>query len=1071
MQAHTMRKALAILLTLSIALQVSAQNLEWVNQFTGGNSNIPSMTQDPFGNLYLTGSVFTTTDFDPGQGVVELTSQGSTDCYVAKFDPQGNLLWVRQIGGVDQIIGKGIAVNSIGQCYVIGSFKGTVDLDPGTGEYMVTAPGVQQHHFVVKLDAQGNFVWAHASSINMISIALDEQGDLYVTGGYGSFGATVDFDPSPTGEFFLTLPTQYSNAFLWKLSPTGSFIYAKAIDGPQSSVGQAVKVDHAGNVVFAGRFNASGDFDPGTETFILSGTGLQLFVCKLTASGDFIWAKHFGTLTGSSQSLTVNSLAIDASNSIYLGGEFSSSVDFDPSTDQTHFLAASLSAGYLSKLDADGNFLWANQFNGSYNERTRSIAVDREDNVYALGEFEFTVDFDFGDGVEELVATNWSEVFIAKYDASSNLLWARQIGAANYPETPTSILTDTLNNLFIAGQFSGGQFDADPDPANTSYLTSSNANSFFLKLSQDSCANLILNVASVDDVSCTGAGSITTETLNGLAPFTYTWNTSPEQTEAIASMSVPGVYSVTITDSNNCTRTRSAVVSGPQVPTGFDLNANLLANNFRVGFPTLIRADAFNDACAPVSGSLRLHLDGLLEVDSIVPAPSAMDGDTLVWDFVDLSYDMPHLTPRIYARTSLSAAIGDTVNLLISITPLEDDQHAENNVKNYRFPVVNGYDPNDKQVYPQSTPVLNNETVTYTVRFQNTGNSEAINIYILDTLDINLDLTSVRVVGKSHEPMVTEVIGTNVLKFRFDNILLPDSTSNEPESHGHVIFEVTPASNVNPCTEFLNTASIFFDFNEPIITNTVAGVVGPLLTLEAAVQSVTCLGDDNGSIVLAVNGGQPDYSFSWSGISANSSALSDLPSGPYTVLVQDAGICSLTQSFDVEEGADVQFQLTGDADVLFGDVLSYTASEHPDYAYSWSVTGGTVVGNPSEESILVQWDVPGAGEVSVTATDSNGCSATNMVEVNVELPVQVSETDPSTFVVRPNPFSQQLTFAVPNGNEAEVVLYDIHSRLVMRTTFTGSISVDTEQLPSGMYIYELRDGGEMVGRTGKAIKY
>jgi len=109
--------------------------------------------------------------------------------------------------------------------------------------------------------------------------------------------------------------------------------------------------------------------------------------------------------------------------------------------------------------------------------------------------------------------------------------------------------------------------------------------------------------------------------------------------------------------------------------------------------------------------------------------------------------------------------------------------------------------------------------LTYTVHFQNTGNSEAINIYILDTLDPLLDISTIHVISQSH-PIWTELIPGNILKFHFDDIHLADSTSNEPESHGFVIFEVKPLTGSGQET-IHNMAGIYFDHNPVVITNSV----------------------------------------------------------------------------------------------------------------------------------------------------------------------------------------------------------------------------------------------------------
>lgn len=138
--------------------------------------------------------------------------------------------------------------------------------------------------------------------------------------------------------------------------------------------------------------------------------------------------------------------------------------------------------------------------------------------------------------------------------------------------------------------------------------------------------------------------------------------------------------------------------------------------------------------------------------------------------------------------------------------------------------VGNSYDPNDKNVdtQEQMVPSVDDE-LTFTVRFQNTGTAPAQNIYILDTISSLLDLTTFEVLESSH-PMHVDNLGSGVLRFNFPQIWLPDSTTNEAESHGHVVYRIRETAGNIEGSEIFNTAHIFFDWNEPIVTNTTYNV-------------------------------------------------------------------------------------------------------------------------------------------------------------------------------------------------------------------------------------------------------
>lgn len=139
----------------------------------------------------------------------------------------------------------------------------------------------------------------------------------------------------------------------------------------------------------------------------------------------------------------------------------------------------------------------------------------------------------------------------------------------------------------------------------------------------------------------------------------------------------------------------------------------------------------------------------------------------------------------------------------------------------YQSTIVCAYDPNDKNVEPSGKKdekfVLKDETLTYTIRFQNTGNAEARDIWIRDTLDPSLDLSTFQLLESSHK-VYTEQRGPN-LEFYFRNIWLPDSLTNKEGSKGYLVYSIKANADIEECTAVKNKAGIYFDFNPPVITN------------------------------------------------------------------------------------------------------------------------------------------------------------------------------------------------------------------------------------------------------------
>jgi Beta-propeller repeat len=135
-----------------------------------------------------------------------------------------------------------------------------------------------------------------------------------------------------------------------------NFSWAKSIGGTGGDTGNSIAVDALGNVYTTGIFINTVDFDPGAGVFNLTSVGgSNIFVSKLDASGNFVWAKSTGSGNGIS-----NSIAVDASGSVYTTGSFNGTVDFDPGVGVFNLTSAGSDADiFVSKLDASGNFVWA----------------------------------------------------------------------------------------------------------------------------------------------------------------------------------------------------------------------------------------------------------------------------------------------------------------------------------------------------------------------------------------------------------------------------------------------------------------------------------------------------------------------------------------------------------------------------------------------------------------------------------------------------------------------------------------------------------------------------------------
>lgn len=242
------------------------------------------------------------------------------------------------------------------------------------------------------------------------------------------------------------------------ISNAQTFEWAKSFGGVSNDIGRSITLDTLGNIYISGYFESTVDFDPGPGTFYLtSAGGWDAYIQKMDASGNFIWAKSFGS-TGIYD--IVMHHALDVDGNIYSTGKFDGTVDFDPGVGSFNLTSAGVRDIFISKLDANGNFIWASSFGGPSNDDGFSIAVDEFNHIYTSGLFKGTVDFDPTAGIYNLSSAGDIDVFILKMDLDGNFLWAKSFGGTSY-DYMHSLAVDESGNVYTTGYFDGTS-DFDP---------------------------------------------------------------------------------------------------------------------------------------------------------------------------------------------------------------------------------------------------------------------------------------------------------------------------------------------------------------------------------------------------------------------------------------------------------------------------------------------------------------------------------------------------------------------------------------------------------------------------------
>lgn len=263
----------------------SAGNFIWAKAMGGIlHDYCHAITINPLASadIYLTGSFTGTSDFDPGTGVFNLSSNGNNDIYICKLDSAGNFLWAKAMGSsTNNEFGFSIATDPSGNgdVYTKGIFQGTVDFDPGVGVFNITGGG----GFISKLNSSGNFIWAIAlggGSGQGRSIALDTSGNVYTS---GTFTGTTDFDPG-VGTFNLTSAGS-GDVYISKYDSAGTFAWVKTAGGQGNDGSTALALDASGNMFVTGSFlSPTLSFSPFTITNSGSAIYSDSFVAKLEST-------------------------------------------------------------------------------------------------------------------------------------------------------------------------------------------------------------------------------------------------------------------------------------------------------------------------------------------------------------------------------------------------------------------------------------------------------------------------------------------------------------------------------------------------------------------------------------------------------------------------------------------------------------------------------------------------------------------------------------------------------------------------------------------------------------------
>lgn len=391
----------------------------------GGTEFGYAVAVDITGNVFVAGSFGSTVNF----GGADLTSAGGNDIFIAKYTPTGEHVWSKRFGDVSTDEAQGIAVDATGNVSITGSFGGTVDFGSGTG--LISAGG--SDIFVARYSPAGGAVFSKrfgsTASDEGVSVAVDASSNVIVT---GYFNGTVDF-----GSGVGLVSAGSSDVFVAKYSAFGTHQWSKSFGSTGADEAASVTTDASSNVIVTGAFLNTVNF--GGANLVSAGAN-DVFLAKYNSGGTHQWSQRFGSTLNDD----AHSVAVDASSSVVITGDFAGTVNFGGSS----LVSAGFSDIFLAKYNSSGVHQWSKRFGDTGGETGYGVATDAAGSVIMTGSFQGSVDFGGG----ALAGLGGVDIFLAKYNAAGAHQYSRRAGGTSTDEG-RGVAVDNDGDAIIIGRF------------------------------------------------------------------------------------------------------------------------------------------------------------------------------------------------------------------------------------------------------------------------------------------------------------------------------------------------------------------------------------------------------------------------------------------------------------------------------------------------------------------------------------------------------------------------------------------------------------------------------------------
>ncbi len=523
-------------------------NVLWAKSATGnGSDGAYGITIDINGNVYVVGSFMSQT-LNFGNGFT-LTNLQFTDIFIAKYDTNGNIIWVKREGTFNDEWAKCVTTDTSGNLYVTGFFYGTLITFGSTTLFNSGTNGNGPADiFIVKYDANGNVIWAKSAGGNDYdecnAISLDRNGNLYIAGDFGStrirFGTDTCYNSNDS------IGDSTYNIFLAKYDSNGNVIWAQSIKGSKNGYANGVKADAAGNVYLTGYFE-SDSIAFRTNELLSQGFPWNMFLAKLDSSGNAIWLRSgYGD-----NAVFAYGLDIDNNGNAYVAGN----IDGTTITLDTITLTNINHNGYIAKYDNNGNINWVKAV---YWIGPSSLILDNNKNIYTTGECGTTFSLD------NIIVTNpnggTADVFLAKLQ---QCFFAQPVVSSN-----NSTVLCQGHSLILSSNYIHDNLWSTGDT--TQSITINSAGNYSVRYTNATgCSDLssLTSVSVIPNAALTGAYSFCqgdSTILTSSNANSYLWNTGDTTQSIVVNSS--GIFSVSVINNGCYSTSVNIYVTENQLP-------------------------------------------------------------------------------------------------------------------------------------------------------------------------------------------------------------------------------------------------------------------------------------------------------------------------------------------------------------------------------------------------------------------------------------------------------------------------------------------------------------------------